>query len=97
MQGGGQILSVMPPTQMVQAQSPQQASVATAPVANTSNASQQQQQPINQQQQQLVLQGINLQQQQQQQQQLGGIQIVQQVVGPNGEIQQIPVSQLKQK
>ena len=31
------------------------------------------------------------QQQQQQQQQSGGIQIVQQIVTPNGEIQQIPV------
>jgi len=54
----------------------------------------------NQQSQQLVVQGLNLnqqqqlqqQQQQQQQQQLGsGIQIVQQIVGPNGEIQQIPL------
>jgi len=43
-----------------------------------------------QQQQQIVIQH----QQGMQQQNLGGIQIVQQVVGPNGEIQQIPVSYL---
>ena len=49
---------------------------------------QQQQQHQQQQQQQHQQQ----QQSQQQQQQLGsGIQIVQQIVGPNGEIQQIPV------
>ena len=89
-QGGGQIqtISVMPTTQLVAPQ----ATAAQNPmaVANTPNTAQQAAP-------QLALQGLNIQQQQQaqqqqqQQQQLGGIQIVQQIVGPNGEIQQIPV------
>ena len=83
----------MPGTQLVQA-TPQAAAPAN-PIASPSTT----QQPATQ----LALQGLNIQQQQQQQQQqqtqqqqqqqqLGGIQIVQQIVGPNGEIQQIPVS-----
>ena len=53
---------------------------------------QQQHQQHQQQQQQQQQQHQQQQQSQQQQQQLGsGIQIVQQIVGPNGEIQQIPV------
>lgn len=92
----------MPTTQLVQTGS-QQATVQanSIAVANSSNSNQQttpqialqsinlqqQQQQVQQQQQQ-----VQQQQQQTQQQQLGGIQIVQQIVGPNGEIQQIPVS-----
>jgi len=93
-QGGGQIqtISVMPATQLVQT-TPQAAAAANPiSITNSPNATQQ---PATQ----LALQGLNLQQHQQQQQQqqqtqqqqLGGIQIVQQIVGPNGEIQQIPV------
>ena len=82
----------MPATQLVQATP--QAAAASNPISitNSPNATQQ---PATQ----LALQGLNIQQHQQQQQQqqqtqqqqLGGIQIVQQIVGPNGEIQQIPV------
>ena len=72
----------MPAAQIVQAAP--QAQVAATPVAVTSSPSTAQQQ--------ITLQSLNMQQQQQaQQQQLAGIQIVQQIVGPNGEIQQIPV------
>lgn len=75
----------MPTAQIVQAAP--QAPLAATPVAVASSP--------NAAQQQITLQSLNMQQQQQQaqqQQQLGGIQIVQQIVGPNGEIQQIPVS-----
>ena len=76
---------MLPTTQLVQAAQPSASSVA-----NTQSSTQQ---PTR-----LVLQGLNLNaasQQQQQQQQLGsGIQIVQQIVGPNGEIQQIPVNSI---
>jgi nuclear transcription factor Y, gamma len=99
-QGGAQIptISVMP--QMLQASSTANAATASTPVAVSNTATQ------NQQPAQIVLQGLNIntvaqqqqqqhqQQQQQQQQQAqlgGGIQIVQQIVGPNGEVQQIPV------
>lgn len=91
-QGGGQLqtISVMPAAQLVQAQ---QASVAANQVGVSSSPN-----PTQQQATHITLQGLNLQQQQQQaqqQQQLGGIQIVQQIVGPNGEIQQIPVNNHK--
>ena len=90
-QGGApiQAISVMPTAQIVQTQ---QASVAAAPVTVASSPN-----PTQQQAAHITLQGLNMQQQQQQaqqQQQLGGIQIVQQIVGPNGEIQQIPVTYL---
>ena len=53
---------------------------------------QQQQQPAQQQQ---IIHIQNTQQQQQQQQQqspTGSVQIIQQIVGPDGQVQQIPVS-----
>ena len=81
----------MPATQLVQATSQAAAAANPISITNSPNATQQ---PATQ----LALQGLNIQHQQQQQQQqqtqqqqLGGIQIVQQIVGPNGEIQQIPV------
>ena len=93
-QGGGQIqtISVMPATQLVQATPHTAAASNPISITNSPNGTQQ---PATQ----LALQGLNIQQHQQQQQQqqqtqqqqLGGIQIVQQIVGPNGEIQQIPV------
>jgi len=91
--------------QMLQASSTANAATASTPVA-VSNTATQNQQPaqivlqglnintVAQQQQQQQQQQQHQQQQQQQQQQAqlgGGIQIVQQIVGPNGEVQQIPV------